>query len=88
MMATSPSPSAYDKWVENTYSIACDAKGNCLKEDRPLWFRSSHYRNTGLFASYEQTFEDAEGEEITIRTFGVLGQFFEMENGRLWDMLN
>ncbi|SIS45077.1 hypothetical protein [Salimicrobium flavidum] len=88
MVITTPSESAFDRWVADEHGIQCEGDGNCQKGQQYLSFSSSHFKNAGVFVSEERTFEDSNGEETTIRTLGVFGQLIDMERGDLWEMLN
>ncbi len=88
MVVTTPSKEAFNMWVSSKYNIECKEDGNCFKKGNLIRFDSSHFRNVGLFASYEQQFENADGEEITIKTLGVFGCFLEIDNSKLWGILN
>ncbi|WP_079478932.1 hypothetical protein [Halobacillus salinus] len=88
MVATTPSEAAFHEWISEEHNIVCETDGTCWNGDDPIRFQSSHFRNAGLFATLEQTFEQAEGEEVITRTVGIFGQWIEMENNKLWEILN
>lgn len=58
MVKTTPSKEKFDKWILQEYEIKCEFDINlmeiCYKDDERIDFKSSHFRNTGLFASYEK----------------------------------
>ncbi|MCA0986496.1 hypothetical protein [Guptibacillus algicola] len=88
MASTTPSQAVVDKWVSQKYNIECEVDGSCTNGEGRIRLSSSHFKNTGIYSSYEQRFEDSEGGETVIRTLGVFGQLFEMESSKLWEMLN
>ncbi|TGB04935.1 hypothetical protein [Halobacillus salinus] len=88
MVVTTPSEAAFNRWVSEKHNINSEIDGNCLNGKSQIRFSSSHFKNAGVFASQEQKFEDPDGGEIIIRTLGVFGQLIEMENSKLWEVLN
>ena len=92
MITTTPSQEKFDKWILQEYEINCDVKNDfmniCYKDDMHIQFQSSHFRNAGLYASYEKTYRYDNGEKVTFRTFGVLGALFKIKEGFLWELLN
>ena len=92
LVTTTPSKEKFDKWILQEHGINCEVDLNfrniCYKDDKEIDFRSSHFRNTGLFASYEKNYEFETGERITIRTLGELGTLFKMNEGFWWEILN
>lgn len=87
MGITSPTEATFNKWIQGNLKITCEER-YCFKEDEQLILTSSHIRNAIVFSSYEQQFESSNGKKITIRTVGVFGQVFKMENNELWEMVN
>jgi len=92
MLITTPSRERFDDWVLLEYQIHCDYDsymGNvCYKDGIKVISRSAHFRNAALFASYEKHFKYDNGDNETFRTLGILGMFFKMKSGSLWDVLN
>ncbi|SFJ30479.1 hypothetical protein SAMN04487936_101606 [Halobacillus dabanensis] len=88
MVVTTPSEAAFNSWVSEKHHINCESDGSCLNGESQIRFRSSHFKNAGLFASQELKFEDPHGGEKIVRTLGVFGQLIEMEKSKLWDILN
>ncbi|MGG1684278.1 hypothetical protein [Pseudalkalibacillus sp. NRS-1564] len=84
---TTPSKATFNNWVHGHYNIKCE-EGYCLKEDKKIKLTASHLKNAFVFSSYEQQFQSSNGKETTIRTVGVFGKVFEMENNQLWETLN
>jgi hypothetical protein len=93
MIFINPTNAEFDQWILSEIGIECNGEGQgekCTKDNQEIGIKnsSSHFRNTGLFSSYERYFEFENGEKITIRIFGVLGNLIPMEDGMLWEILN
>ncbi|RLL48543.1 hypothetical protein D8M04_03350 [Oceanobacillus piezotolerans] len=93
MIFTNPSKADYNQWILKENGIECngeDQDEKCIKDNKEIRIKnnSSHFRNTGLFSSYEKYVEFENGEKITIRLFGVFGNLFPMDDGILWEILN
>jgi len=92
MLITTPSYERFEKWILQEYDIRCEFDKHlidiCYKDERRIEFKSSHFRNSAFFASYEKKYEYEDGEKLTIRTLGVLGVLLRMNEGLLWDLLN
>jgi hypothetical protein len=84
MLITTPSHERFEKWILQEYGIRCEF----YKDERRIDFKSSHFRNSAFFASYEKRYEYEDGEKLTVRTLGVLGVLLRMNEGFLWDLLN
>ncbi|WP_188455576.1 hypothetical protein [Virgibacillus oceani] len=52
MLFTAPSHEKFDSWILQEYSIECDNEG-CVKDNERLSISSAHFRDAGIFASYE-----------------------------------
>jgi hypothetical protein len=57
----------------------------CRKDGETVAFKSSHFRRSFLYASYEKDYVHENGERITTRTLGVFGLLFEMRDGFWWE---
>lgn len=92
MAITTPTHEKFDKWLLQEHQINCEFDLNlgsvCYKDGRELSSRSSHFKNAGIYASYELDYKYENGEKVTFRTFGVLGMLFQMKDGYLWGILN
>jgi hypothetical protein len=91
MVFTTPSKDEFDKWILKEYGIVCENNGwyeECTKDNQLIWSSSSHFRNVGIFASYEKDIKFQNGEQLTLRTFGIFGNLFMMKDGKVWGILN
>ncbi|GAB3068567.1 hypothetical protein [Virgibacillus ainsalahensis] len=91
MVFTTPTNAKFDKWILKENGIVCNDEGwneKCIKDNREIRSNSSHFRNAGIFASYEKNFEFDNGEQTTYRALGIFGNLFPMKNGRVWEILN
>jgi hypothetical protein len=92
MLITTPSHERFEKWILQEYGIRCEFDKYlidvCYKDEKRIDFKSSHFRNSAFFASYEKRYEYEDGEKLTVRTLGVLGVLLRMNEGFLWDLLN
>lgn len=92
MVISTPSQERFDTWILEEYEINCEIDknfvDNCIKDEKDINFMSSHFRNAGLFASYEKNYKYDNGETATLRTLGVLGTLIRMNDGFLWEILN
>ncbi len=89
MLFTVPSDEKIEKWaMKDSGIVDCNSIGECIKDNKKIKFNSSHIRDTGIFTSYEMIYEYDNGQMITLRTIGILGVIFKMNDGFLWDLLN
>jgi hypothetical protein len=91
MVVTTPAKEEFDKWLLEENGIVCDQNGwdrVCTKDNQLIRSSSSHFRNVGIFASYERDFEFEGGKQVTYRTLGIFGQLFVMKGGPVWEILN
>lgn len=59
MVLTTPTKDEFDKWILTEIGIVCNNIGwneECTKDNQIVWSSSSHFRNAGIFASYETDF--------------------------------
>lgn len=91
MVFTTPTMDEFDKWILKENGIICDNIGwneECTKDNQLIWSSSSHFKNVGIFASYEKSIEFQNGEQLTFRTLGIFGTLFPLRNGKIWEILN
>ncbi|USK42250.1 hypothetical protein [Cytobacillus oceanisediminis] len=91
MVFTTPTMVEFDKWILKENGIICDNIGwneECTKDNQLIWSSSSHFKNVGIFASYEKSIEFQNGEQLTFRTLGIFGTLFPLRNGKIWEILN
>ncbi|MFD2115601.1 hypothetical protein ACFSTH_06760 [Paenibacillus yanchengensis] len=92
LLMTTPTHEKFDKWIAKEYRINCEYDyklGNvCYRDGEKIDFRSSHFRNTGMYAAYEIDYKYESGQIETFRTLGVLGTLFKMKDGYLWRLVN
>ncbi|MCA1062762.1 hypothetical protein QTG56_16115 [Rossellomorea sp. AcN35-11] len=87
MIITTPSKKDFEQWILEDNEIVCKKDGwdvKCIKDDREIKFRSSHYKNVALFSSLEANYEYGNGEHITYRTLGIFGKVFTHKDGVFW----
>ncbi|WP_419865717.1 hypothetical protein [Bacillus dakarensis] len=91
MVFTTPTKDEFDKWILNEHGIVCENIGweeECTKDNQLIWNSSSHFKNVGIFASYEKDFKIQNGEQTTFRVLGIFGNLFMMKDGKVWEILN
>ncbi|MBM7661080.1 hypothetical protein JOC85_001852 [Bacillus mesophilus] len=89
MIFTVPPDEQIESWIMQKYSIVnCDYKGECMKDNEKISFSSSHIRDTGIFTSYEIIYERDNGQMIIIRTLGILGTIYELNDDFIWEIVN
>ncbi|SLK13211.1 MULTISPECIES: hypothetical protein [unclassified Paenibacillus] len=81
---TNPTRTDFYTWLESEYGIHVSYDINETTytqitngQERSLNFRSGHIQHVGIFTTYNETFMDAEGNEINIKAIGVMNMFFE-----------
>ncbi|KGP85518.1 MULTISPECIES: hypothetical protein [unclassified Paenibacillus] len=82
---TNPSRTDFYKWLENEHGIHASydvIAGTTYTQimngqERSLIFRSGHIQHVGIYTTYDELFTDAEGNEIRIKTIGILKMFFK-----------
>ncbi len=84
MIITNPSRTDFYTWLESEHGIHVSYDINETTytqitngQERSLNFRSGHIQHVGIFTTYNETFMDAEGNEINIKAIGVMNMFFE-----------
>lgn len=91
LVFTTPTEAELNQWVLKENGIVCkngDGNEECTKDGQLPGGSSSHFRNAGIFTSHEKNFTFENGEKITFRTLGILGNTIKMKDGTLWDTLN
>ncbi|MGV2883679.1 hypothetical protein [Paenibacillus taichungensis] len=82
---TNPTRTDFNKWLESehgihvSYDVNAGTKYTQITngQERSLNFRSGHIQHVGIFTTYNETFMDAEGNEINIKATGVMNMFFK-----------
>lgn len=84
MIITNPTRTDFYTWLESEHGIHVSYDINETTytqitngQERSLNFRSGHIQHVGIFTTYNETFMDAEGNEINIKAIGVMNMFFE-----------
>lgn len=91
MLFTTPTKEEFDKWILKEDGIVCDNLGTgeeCTKDNQLIWEDSSHFRDMGIFASYEKRLELENGNQSTHRVMGIYGNLFFIKDGKVWEILN
>ncbi|WP_342431140.1 hypothetical protein [Neobacillus sp. FSL H8-0543] len=88
MVSTAPSSEKFEKWILQKYDIKCDKYNHwCVIDNKEIQSRSGTYEERLFFNIYEKDYEYENGEILTFRAVGIVGNFYEMEDGRLWRFL-
>ncbi|MGC5770834.1 hypothetical protein [Paenibacillus pabuli] len=84
MIITNPTRTDFYTWLESEHGIHVSYDINETKytqitngQEKSLNFRSGHIQHVGIFTTYDELFTDAEGNEIRIKTIGILKMFFK-----------
>ncbi|MFD2681798.1 hypothetical protein [Bacillus seohaeanensis] len=91
MVLTTPNKDEFNRRVLKENGIVCVDEGRnegCTKDNQLIWSSSSHFKDVGIFASYEKNFEFENGKQITSRTLGIFSNLFTMKDGKVWGILN
>jgi len=82
---TNPSRTDFYTWLESEHGIHVSYDVNegttytqiTNGQEKSLNFRSGHIQHVGIFTTYNETFMNAEGNEINIKATGVMNMFFK-----------
>jgi len=92
LLITTPSRDKFDDWISQEYTITCEFDVEllniCYKDGERILSRSSHFTNAAIFATYQINYKLESGERISLRTLGVLGTLFKMNEGFIWELFN
>ncbi|WP_051428146.1 hypothetical protein [Bacillus sp. J33] len=91
MLFTVPSRAEMEERIKQENGIKCEGVGweeKCWFESIEIIHTSSHFLNVGIFSSYEKEFELENGEKKITRTFAILGQIYQLDDGLVWRVVN
>ncbi|MGO1469434.1 MAG: hypothetical protein ACTHW2_05370 [Tissierella sp.] len=88
LFSPTPSEDYYYKWLEDEYNIkrTMDKDGfyDYTKDDINISFSNS----SAKLGAKEENFKYENGETLTIRSYGIFGKFFEIdEDSVFWKLL-
>lgn len=89
MVSTAPSFEQFESWTLQKHDITCDKKYKhwCVKDNEKLVSRSGMFGPRIIFNIYNRTYEYEDGRIISFNVVGIFGNYYELKDGKLWEIL-